>query len=310
MQYSSGLVVAEGRRARLTVVSLALILAACAGTPQARPDEARPVDAPALSPEEEGERQALEQVFRNMFDVPADAEIPARLREPKTVADAQDIVRSDNIALFVKADKVFTEYLKGHPDDVTNLTWHAQLYLAWADSALVTRQSIERSLEQGDGASGITALAEEVISDLDEVSEEKLKVGAEKSLAILKTNQETYEGYRLAADLFRLTKDWGQHDGFIKKLEARNPDSNGLRFLKGVVAYSRDKDYHAAERFLKEAVAKDIKFTKAQYYLALNYLSMRRFDHARVALEQTLAISPGHPFANAMRGYVDRVQKR
>ena len=299
---------------------LATALGACAG-PKASGAEVQPVAAPALSAEEEQQRQQLEQVFQTMFDVPASAAIEARLRDPKTVQDAQDVVRSDNIALYPKADKVFATYLEAHPDDIPNLTWHAQLYLAWADSAVATRQSLQRSLERlredQKAASGakleqltwLIALADRTQATLDVTAKEKLEVGAAKSLAVLKLNQETYEGYRLAADLFRLHSDWTQYDKFMKKLEARNPDSAGLRFLRGVVAFSRDKDYPTAERSLQEALTKDPQFTKAQYYLALTYLDMRSFDAARAALEQTLKISPGHPFANAIRGYVQRVKQ-
>ncbi|MBN2358005.1 MAG: tetratricopeptide repeat protein [Deltaproteobacteria bacterium] len=297
------------------------LLGGCAGSKAAGP-QAQPVAAPALSAEEERERQQLEQVFRNLLDVPADAAIAERLRDPKTVQDAQDVVRSDNIALYPKADKLFAEYLASHPEDITNLTWHAQLYLAWADAAIATRQSLAQSLErlrqeQQAGQAGdrleqlawTIGLAERAQADLDAVAREKLGVGAAKALAILKLDQESYEGYRLAADLFRLNGDWTQHEKFMKKLEARNPDSVGLRFQKGVVAYCRDQDLHQAERYLKEALAKDPQFAKAQYYLALTYLSMHRYDHAREALEQTLRISPGHPLANAIRGYVQRVKK-
>lgn len=306
--------------AALASLLAASLLGACAG-PKASAAEAQPVAAPALSAEEEQERQQLEQVFQTMFDVPATAQIEARLRDPKTVQDAQDVVRSDNIALYPKAEKVFAAFLEAHPDDIPNLTWHAQLYLAWADSAVATRESLARSLERlrqdQQAATGdkleqlnwLIALAERERSNLDVAAKEKLEIGAAKSLAVLKLNQETYEGYRLAADLFRLHGDWAQYDKFIKKLETRNPDSAGLRFLKGVVAFSRDKDYHTAERFLQEALAKDPQFAKAQYYLALTYLDMRSFDRARDALEQTLKISPGHPFANAIRGYVQRVKK-
>ena len=50
----------------------------------------------------------------------------------------------------------------------------------------------------------------------------------------------------------------------------------------------------------------DPKFTKAQYYLALSYLNRRRFDEAGAAMERTLEISPGHPFAHAVRAFINR----
>ena len=94
----------------------------------------------------------------------------------------------------------------------------------------------------------------------------------------------------------------------MRKLEKLNPDSNGLRFLRGVVALQREQELKQAERHFKEAVKNDRQFAKAQYYLALTYFKMRRMDDARRALDKTLKMSPGHPFANALRGYISRAR--
>lgn len=283
------------------------------------------------------ERSDLERLFGNIFEVPEDAQIPANLLEPKSVEDAQNIVRSDNLALFAKADAVFAGHLAKQPDDLKNLTWHAQLYLAWADSAMMTRKTLGGSVDKLakrqerlnekledpelgederaeaeaalDELGWLVPLAEKTLAELEQVAEEKLAVGKEKTLAILDAHPDTYEGFRLGADYYRMSEEWDRFDKYMGDLEELNPDSNGLRFLKGVVAFSKEKDFVLAERHLSEAVDKDPKFTKAQYYLALSYLNRRRFEEANEAMGRTLEISPGHPFAHAVRAFISRYSK-
>jgi len=320
------------RRVILVNIGLAALiaLAGCAGTKAAKKGGGGKVATPR-------EKQDIERLFENIFEVPEDAQIPANLLEPKTVEDAQDIVRSDNLALFAKADKVFAAHLEKKPDDLKNLTWHTQLYLAWADSARLTHKTLDGSvdklgrrhnklteeLEDADmlGAEREEAeaeleelgwlipLAEKALAELEAVAEEKLAVGKEKTLAILEAHPDTYEGFRLGADYYRQAEEWDRYEHFMRELEARNPDSNGLLFLKGVYAFQEDKDFAEAERALSQAVENDAKFTKAQYYLALSYLNRRQFEQADEAMARTLEISPGHPFAHAVRAFISRYKQ-
>jgi len=327
-----------GRSLRLVGAGLALsalwLLIGCGGAkPATKPDEKSGATAAAVP----AEKDDLDQVFENIFNVPADATIAGNLLDPKSVEDAQAIVKSDNLALFDRADRVFADFLKAHPDDVKNLTWHAQLFLAWADSAALTAKTLGSSVEKltkrkddltakladtslADDekaktqrglaeAERLIPLVQKVLEQLGQVVEQKKAIGKEKTLALLKKHKDTYEGYRLAADLYRIDEDWGNYSDALAKLEKLNPKSNGLLFLKGVVAFQRDKEFGSAEKYLGQAVANDAQFTKAQYYLALTYVNMRRFDDAQQALDKTLAISPGHPFANAVKKLVAKLNR-
>ena len=286
--------------------------------------------------DEQAQREALQKVFQRIFEVPPELNIASRVLNPKTPEDAQNVVRSDNVALYPRAEAFWQKYLAAHPDDLENHTWQAQMYLAWADSAQLTsktlktsqerlsarRDKLQSELDAGtlEGAAKLKAqkdldeahwllpLVEHTRGRLDAVATAKLAEGKTLTEAILAKSPDTYQGYRLAADLARISEDWPAFDAAVAKIEALNPDSNGLRFVRGVVAFSRDKDYVSAEKFLGEAVANDAKFTKAQYYLALSYLNRRQFDAAVAALDQTLRISPGHPFANAVRAYIARAR--
>ncbi|MBN2359417.1 MAG: tetratricopeptide repeat protein [Deltaproteobacteria bacterium] len=318
-----------------TALTLSL-LGGCSGAKEAvKPDDGTGGSSAVVAVPAEKDDLAL--VFENIFDVPADARIAANLLDPKTVDDAQAIVRSDNPALFDKADRVFAEHLKGKPDDLKNLTWHAQLFLAWADSAALTARTLDSSVEKlakrqaalteklaGDSLSDqdrakaqqalaeteqLIPLVQKVLGQLEQVAAQKKAIGKEKTQALLKQHRDTYEGYRLAADCYRIEEDWGNYGDALAKLEKLNPQSNGLLFIKGVVAFQRDREYGSAERYLSQAVGNDAQFTKAQYYLALTYVNMRRFDDAQRALDQTLALSPGHPFANAVKKLVARLSR-
>ncbi len=324
-------------RWKFTVLAPALattLLLGCADRGESRPDET--ARTPALSAEEQEQRAKLQKVFASIFEVPEDVSFAPELLEPSTPEHAQNIVRSDNAALFPRADAFFTGHLKKHPDDLANQTWHAQLFLAWADSSTLTAKtlatSVERLGKQRDKLSGqleagelsgvkklqaeqkldelawLLPLTEEMQRRLLGVAADKLEIGKQKTEAILAKHADTYEGYRLAADLARIGENWEGYGEAVRQLEQHNPDSNGLRFLRGVVAFARDKNYSEAEQYLGEAVAKDPKFTKAQYYLALSHLNRRQFEEAVAALDKTLEISPGHPFSNAVRSYITRVR--
>lgn len=289
-----------------------------------------------VSQDDLAQRQALQKVFQRIFEVPPELNIGSRILNPKSPEDAQNIVRSDNVALYPRADAFWQKYLPAHPDDLDNQTWHAQMFLAWADSAQLTSKTLHSSekrlgrkqdklqaaLDAGDltGAAKLKAkkqieemhwllpLIVQTRARLDEVAKDKLSQGQLMTQAILAKAPDSYQGYRLAADLARITEDWDGFERAAKKIEQLNPESNGLRFLRGVVAFSRDKDYILAEKYLSDAVAHDAKFTKAQYYLALSYLNRRQFDAAQAALKRTLEISPGHPFANAVQAYIARAR--
>ena len=326
-----------GRRrgvAGLFVLVTTLVPAACGsdkGAARTDVKPAPPLANPLVPPQE------LDEVMGSIFNVPSDPAIPPRLLNPASPEDAQDVVRSDNTALYDKADACLAAHLREHPDDVKNLTWHAQLFIAWADSALLTQRTLAGSVKklearraeleerlkdpaldatereaQGESLKDVVHLADvtrRVLDKLGTLAEQKKAVGKEKALALLAQHPESYEGFRLAADLYRVEEDWPRYEDAVVKLERLNPASNGLLFLKGVVAFQREKDYPAAESHLREAVAKDPQFTKARYYLALTYVNLHRAQDAKRSLEETLRASPGHPFANAVRALVARMAK-
>src|SRR5438132_460887 len=71
---------------------------------------------------------------------------------------------------------------------------------------------------------------------------------------------DNYQGYRVAADYYRMREHWADFDAALAKLTALNPSSNGLLFLRGVSALYREGDVPKADQLFRQALEKDPKF--------------------------------------------------
>ena len=145
--------------------------------------------------------------------------------------------------------------------------------------------------------------------NLNSIAFTKLKKGSEMVLKVLEKNPESYGGYRLAADLYRINKEWEKCHQAMEKIEKLNPDSNGLRFIKGAVALHEKQDHKEAVSFLKLAVEKDPKFAKAWFFLASVYMDMKETDKALDALNKCLEVSTGHQLALAGKRLLESAGK-
>ncbi len=201
--------------------------------------------------------------------------------------------------------------------DVRARALHGQLELAWAEglsSLAETNQNLADRLREFTAASEQKAAADGLNPDefraLGQVREavietqqtaKVLQAAAAEHLArglaiaseVIKANPNNYLGYRVAADSYRLQRDWKSFDKMLAKVEKTNANSNGLAFLKGVAAAQRDRDAAAATKFLSAALVKDPKFARAQAHLVLIAPTL---DDAREELDKLAAISPRHPF--------------
>ena len=68
------------------------------------------------------------------------------------------------------------------------------------------------------------------------------------------------------ADFYRITQDWSKFDEMVAKIEARNPDSVGLLFLRGVEARDRKGDPNQAKSYLEQALWRDQLFVRARVH--------------------------------------------
>lgn len=113
-------------------------------------------------------------------------------------------------------------------------------------------------------------------------------------LAALKQAPEDYRSHRIAADYYRMAQDWEAFDIEVARAEKLRPDSNGLRFLRGVEAYVRHEDPEAGERHLAEALAADPAFTRARAQRVVLAPDRERRCEAMSDLQ---AAAPGHALA-------------
>ncbi|MFO0642331.1 MAG: hypothetical protein U0183_24095 [Polyangiaceae bacterium] len=210
-----------------------------------------------------------------------DAQNP--LRAPKTLDDVLAILQSDQVDLFPAAVKV----AKADPSPKAQAL-AAQIELAWGENLRIAAQLIDalsadlreeaRELSEVDAVGKATPQEkqrleklEKLVSDEDrivaalaKVAPTHLREGAALASALVKKAPEGYEGYRVLADYHRIRADWAAFDGMVKEVEAKNPDSTGLLFLKGIAEAERKGDLEKGIGLLRQALTKDPKFCRAQ----------------------------------------------
>ena len=231
---------------------------------------------------------------------------------PKSVDEVVEILHLDEVNRFPDA-VAFLATQK----DARSRALNGQLELDWAEGLSLLgemNQNLAERLREFTAASEKKAAADGLSPDefralgelraavletqqtakvLEIAAAEHLARGLAIASEVIKANPNNYLGYRLAADSYRLRRDWKSFATMLAKVEKTNPASNGLLFLKGVAAAQRDRDAVAAVKFLSAALAKDPKFARAQAHLVLIAPSL---EEARVELGKLAAISPQHPF--------------
>jgi hypothetical protein len=196
--------------------------------------------------------------------------------------------------------------------DIEALALRAQLYLAWGEAELTvaevlarTALSLEttvRALEVRRSASpedqAMLQRARERIAHAREVDEalrilaaEHVDQGHREAEVVIDLAPDNYLGYRVAADAARLRHQWKRFGELLTRIEAHYPESNGLRFLRGVASWMRDGDATAAAAQLNGALRADPEFVRAQAQLVLVAPTILEQHDALAVLKQR---SPDH----------------
>ena len=186
----------------------------------------------------------------------------------KSASDALSILRSDNIGLFPRGVD-----LARRQGGMEGATLEAQVEIAWGESQVVLSQFLGRVLEQlrprlvalelKYEAEALTARESRELVDLRKTFDEYGSLveslvltandhylrGADVARKIIRDYPEAYQGYRVLADFYRITQDWTKFDEMVAKIEARNPESVGLLFLRGVEARDRKGDPNQAKSY-------------------------------------------------------------
>lgn len=279
---------------RLAVVAV-LFSGACAGS-QPSPQRAEP--QPAAETEPQPEAPAVPVVESGMTLEEADGIVSrfvARhgqpdpeepLLHPKSLDEVLEILGRDQLDLFA-AGAAFAASQAG----LRAKALHAQIELSWGDACMVLADILrenaararpqkhkleQRAAELGEAEKAELAERREMIEEgvktaraLMTIADTHFETGSQLAQEVIAANPDDYAGYRVAADYYRLGQDWEKFAAMVEKIEAAKPKSIGLTFLRGVAAADRDNDRQEAARLLREALAGDPGFTRAQAMLVV-----------------------------------------
>jgi predicted Zn-dependent protease len=123
------------------------------------------------------------------------------------------------------------------------------------------------------------------------VAAEHVAKGAVLARRLIASAPDDYVGYRLAADYYRMRGNWSQFDEMLKKLETKNPTSNGLVFLRAMDEIQRAGRTASGQELLRQALQKDPKFVRAQSELVMAAGSLDERVKELKALEK---LNPRH----------------
>lgn len=215
---------------------------------------------------------------------PRDSKEP--LQKPTSLNDVERILKRDQVTLF-PAGLAFAS----GSDDERALSLHGQIQLAWGE-AYITLVEILRTLhgtllreakalesreaplstvdaEQLEFLRGAAVELERVWPAFARLIPEHLEAGHAKADALIKKYPESYRGFRVAADYYRLVEDWPAFEDAIIKVRKLNPDSNGLRFLRGAEALRNRHNRGSARKFYEQALTEDPEFVRARAHLLM-----------------------------------------
>jgi tetratricopeptide (TPR) repeat protein len=280
---------------RLTAASLvAVTITACASAAPAPERSSRTVGLSLR------EATALVQAFESK-QVPPSKVTPVASKE-----DALAALKSDRLDLFPSA----VDWLSKQ-DGADALALKAQIELAWAEAELTVAEVLARTADRLDehvrslqvrkltGADAEKLEKDrahvQLYRDTDQalrlLAAEHVAVGMEDAKRLIAERPDDYVGYRVAADAHRLRSEWREFSAMVTQVEERNPESNGLVFLRGVAAQMRDGDASEAVKLYREALKRDPGFVRAQAQLVLVQASI--FDQKK-ELDKLRALAPDH----------------
>jgi hypothetical protein len=231
-------------------------------------------------------------------------------------AGALEVLKSDRLDAFPAAIAAIAS-MEARDDaggdvDVTGVALRAQLHLAWAEAELTVAEVLARTATSLDttvralevrGDQGVEeqqhlerereriASYRETDEALRLLAAEHVDAGYREADLVIQHAPDNYVGYRVAADAARLRNQWQRFGELLTRVEAHNPDSNGLRFLRGVAAWMRDGDASTAAGFFRSALQHDPAFVRAQAQLVLVAPTIME-QHRE--LEALKAMSPDH----------------
>lgn len=295
----------------LSSMVVALGLLACGGSQPAAETSKSMTPSQAAAPlptaltVEEAERIVREA--RGAFAHP-DSDNP--LRNPKSLDDVLAILRTDQIDLFA-AGVAFAE--KDPSPRAKAL--QAQIEIAWGENQRIVAQLLDGlsgdlreevlELRESEAAGKLSPaeaertqrlealLADEapLVPALSKLAPTHLAKGRVLAETLVSQAPADYEGYRVLADYARIRGEWDKFDALVKEVQTRHPTSTGLLFLQGIEVAERTRDFKGAAVYMRQALAKEPKFARAQVQL---FLFADGLDAKQAEFTKLQATSPQH----------------
>lgn len=253
------------------------------------------------------EAEALVKSFKARRQLSQDA---AENVEGAQLAEAWEILKSDQIDRFARGVAIARQ-----DTTVEGKALEAQILLAWGEAQEMLADLLSRStfqlrdervaLQRKATKKALDAKEQERLKVLDEtladvgglsdalmkLSDDHLAQGLKAAQNVMLSAPNDYQGYRVAADYYRLVEDWPKFDAAMTKLTELKPDSNGLVFARAMEALERKNDRTQALQLLDDALAKDPKFTRAR---AQKLMTHRTIDGAWKEFELLKKDNPDH----------------
>ncbi len=212
---------------------------------------------------------------------------------------AQTMLRLDDLREFQKAEVHFLTLRIKNRDDVQIAGWLNQLYIAWAEQLQSEIDLLRWKLAASYAADNQSDLRA-VFNLLDYRQAQwwdALNSARMLGNVLVTYDDDSYIGHRSMADYYRVLGDREKMENELKAVEALNPDSNGLRFIRGAALAQFEKNYSEAIRYYDDALDHDPMFVKALYFKGLALHELQRSDEAVAVMTQVLEKSPKHPGA-------------
>ena len=241
------------------------------------------------------------------------------LRNPRSMEHAWRILKLDQVNLF-EAGVRFTALGEG----IESRALQAQMELAWGESYMVllavmlrlgelledsalqlkARERLgEREQQRLDWLQQTLHQAERWTEAFQLFSIEHFTRGSQQADDLITEHPENYLGYRVAADYYRTVRDWDNFDAMVRKIEALNPESNGLVFLRGTAAFQREGDRRKAAVHYRQALANDPDFVRAQAHLVMLQTDLKGLQRE---VRNLAKLNPHHQVARWVGPYIDR----
>jgi len=229
--------------------------------------------------------------------------------EPQSFEEALEILKRDQVNLFPKAIAFLTLQ-----EEADALALHGQIELAWGETymllmEILTRlrydfdQTADKLESQGETTQTDPAKLDWLRGSADElelrvkafglVAIDHLAEGFDRAEKVIEMHPDSYLGYRVAADYYRILREWEKFDGMIEKIEATNPKSNGLLFLRAAALFQNEKDRDGAAKLYHQALNNDPQFVRAQAHLLIIQSKIEGTHRELLALEK---LNPNHQF--------------